>query len=415
MRPGGGPDLPAERESAVAQIGRSPKRVLYRGRDPDRAVSIEDVRAMAHRRLPRFALEYLEAGAGDEGALAGNLAAFHRWRFVTRALTDVAERDLGVSMFGRRLPFPLIVAPTGLNGVFRHRADSLLAAAAAKAGVPFVQSTMSNDSVEEVAAAAPRLRHWFQLYVIDPPEITQGLIKRAERAGCEALVVTTDAQIFGKRSWDERERRSKTSLRLAEMLDAALHPRWFSSTLLPQGMPRFKNILPWLPEDKKGLFESAFLIRHQMDQGLDWNRVVHIRERWRGRLLIKGLLRAEDVVRAAEIGADGAVISNHGGRQLDWSAAPLDMLPTARKAVGGGFTLLVDGGIRSGGDIAKALCLGADAVLAGRAPLYGVAAAGEAGVTRALEILHAEFDLTLGLLGCPKAEDLDRDLLAEEV
>ena len=414
MRPGGGPDLPAEATSAVAQLGRSPKRRLYRGRDPARAASIQDLRAMAHRRLPRFALEYLEAGAGNEGALAGNLAAFHRWRFVTRALVDVSDRDLGRTLFGARLPFPLVVAPTGLNGVFRHRADSLLAAAAAKAGVPFVQSTMSNDSIDEVAAAAPGLRHWFQLYVIDPPEITNGLIDRADQAGCEALVVTTDAQIFGKRSWDERERRSKISLRFGELADAALHLRWFASTLLPQGMPRFRNILPWLPEDRSGLFQSAFWIRHHMDKGLDWDRVARIRERWPRRLLIKGLLRAEDALRAARVGADGVVVSNHGARQLDWSAAPLDMLPAVREAVGDELTVLVDGGVRNGGDIAKALCLGADAVLAGRAPLYGVAAAGEAGAARALEILHDEFDLCVGLLGCPRADDLRRDFLVEE-
>ena len=414
MRPGGGPDFPAERAGAVAQLGRTPKRTLYRGRDPKRATSIEDLRAMAHRRLPRFALEYLEAGAGDEGALAGNLAAFHRWRFVTRALIDVSERDLGRTLFGERLPFPLIIAPTGLNGVFRDRADSQLARAAAKAEVPFVQSTMSNDSVEEVAAAAPGLRHWFQLYVVDPPEITGGLIARAEAAGCEALVVTTDAQIFGKRSWDERERTAPSRLRIETMADAAIHPRWLATTLLPRGMPLFRNVLPWLPEDKKGLFQSAFWIREHMAKGLSWDRVAQIRKRWRGRLLIKGLLRAEDVARAAAIGADGAIVSNHGARQLDWSAAPLDMLPAARAAVGDRIALLVDGGVRSGGDIAKAIALGADAVLAGRAPLYGVAAAGEKGVERALQILHDEFDLTLGLLGCPRADDLSRDFLSPE-
>lgn len=369
---------------------------------------------MAHKRLPRFALEYLEAGAGDEGALAGNLAAFHRWRFVTRALTDVSERDIRATLFGRRLSLPLVIAPTGLNGVFRHRADSLLAAAAANLGVPFAQSTMSNESIEEVAVAAAGLRHWFQLYVIDPPEITDGLIEQAERAGCEVLIVTTDAQIFGKRSWDERERRSRARLHTSEIVDAALHPGWVARTLLPEGMPRFSNLLPWLPENRKGLFESAFWIRRHMDKGLDWEQVARIRDRWRGPLLIKGLLRAEDAVRAKDIGADGAVISNHGARQLDWSAAPLDMLPPAREAVGTDFTLLVDGGIRSGGDIAKALCLGADAVMAGRAPLYGVAAGGEAGVSRVLQILGDELDLTLGLLGCAKVEHLSRDFLIEE-
>ena len=366
---------------------------------------------MAHRRLPRFALEYLEAGAGHEGALAGNLEAFDRWRFVPRALVDVSTRDLTRQILGQRLPFPLIVAPTGLNGVFWNRADVLLARAAAAAGVPFVQSTMSNEHIQDIAAAAPGLRHWFQLYVAEPPEITRGLIGCAERAGCEALVITTDAQIFGKRSWSERERASRAKLRFGALVDAALHPRWLATTILPQGMPEFKNVLPWVPEDKRGFFQSAFWIRDKLDRGLDWERAARIRERWKGALLIKGLLRADDVSRAVEIGADGVIVSNHGGRQLDWSVAPLDVLPQAREAAGNRIALLVDGGVRAGSDIAKALMLGADAILAGRAILYGLGAAGEAGAARALEILRDEFDLTLGLLGCPRASDLSRDLL----
>lgn len=413
MTPGGGPDFPAERATAVAQLGNSPRRTLYRGRNPKRAATIEDLRAMAHRRLPRFALEYLEAGAGDEAALAGNLAAFYRWRFLPRALVDVRQRDLGRTLFGRRLPLPLLVAPTGLNGVFRKDADRLLALGAARMGVPFAQSTMSNNSIEDVAATAG-LHHWFQLYVIDPPEITDDLITRAESAGCEALIVTTDAQTFGKRSWDIRGRVKPSILTLREVIDAGLHVRWWSTTLLPRGLPRFANLQRWFPKDKQGLFESAFWTRDHMDVGLDWDRVARIRDRWPRKLLIKGLLTAEDVARAQAAGADGAILSNHGGRQLDWVAAPLDMLPAARAAVGAGFPLLVDGGVRSGGDIVKAIALGADAALVGRAPLYGVASAGTAGVVRAIEILRDEADLTLALLGCAQIDALDRQFLVEE-
>lgn len=203
-------------------------------------------------------------------------------------------------------------------------------------------------------------------------------------------------------------------IRFGAILDAALHPRWLAATLLPHGMPRFENVLPWLPDNERGLFESAFWIRGNLDKGLNWDRVSRIRDRWKGPLLVKGLLRADDVARAAEIGANGVVISNHGGRQLDWSAAPLDVLPEARAAAGDRMAVLVDGGVRSGGDMAKAIALGADALLVGRAVLYGVAAAGQAGAERALQILRDEFDLTLGLLGCASASDLTRDFLVEE-
>lgn len=412
MEPGGGPDLPAARESAVAQLGRSPKRHLYRGRDPKRASSIEDLRAMAHRRLPRFALEYLEAGAEDEGALAGNLAAFAKWRFLPQALKGAKERNLSSTLFGRDLPFPLIVAPTGLNGVFRYRADSILAAGAAEMGVPFTQSCMSNERVEEVGRV-PGLRHWVQLYVMERDDITDGLIASAERAGCEALVVTTDAQLFGKRSWSARERTDPTTLGPGAVLDAALHVPWLLSTLLPAGMPRFRNFDEWLPKGA-GLFESAFWIRERMDVGLDWDRMKRIRDRWQGPLLIKGILAADDVVQAAELGADAVVLSNHGGRQLDWAAAPLDMLPAAREAAGDRIKLLMDGGIRTGGDAIKALALGADAVMVGRAPLYGLAGAGVAGVVRALEILNDEIDRDLAFLGCGRIADLSPDFLVRE-
>jgi (S)-mandelate dehydrogenase len=413
MIPGAGPSLPPSvRDGSVAQLEGSPKRKLYRGRNPSRAVSIEDLRAMAHRRLPRFALEYLEAGAGREHALAANLEAFACRRLVRRALVDGAGRDPGVILFGRRIAFPLLIAPTGLNGVFIQDADCRLARAAARSDVPFVQSSMSNDSVEDVAAAAPGLRHWFQLYVCNPPEITEGLVDQAAASGCEALIVTTDAQFFGKRSWSEREQSSKTRLRTAEMLNALLHPRWLATTMLPWGQPRFRNFSRWLPDRCSGIFESAFWIRGHMDRGLDWRRLGHIRERWRGKLLVKGILAPDDAERAAREGMDGIVISNHGGRQIDASVAALDMLAPCRAAAGESMVVLVDGGVRSGSDIVKALALGADAVLAGRAPLYGLGAAGEPGVDRALTILKEEFLLTLGLIGCPSALEVNGSILA---
>ena len=365
---------------------------------------------MARSRLPRFALEYLEGGAEEEGALAGNRAAFHRWRFLPRALVDVSKRDLGSTLFGKPLPLPVIIAPTGLNGVFRHKADSQIAAAAGEAGIPFTQSAMSNETVDQVARfASPR--HWFQIYIMERDEITDDLIQMAETAGCEALVVTTDAQIFGNRTRSMRGFTDKAMPRIGMILDAAIHMQWLATTLLPGGMPRFSNFSRWIPREQGGLFRSAFWIRDHMAVGLDWERVSKIRERWKRPLLIKGLLAPQDIERATRLGADAVVLSNHGGRQLDWAAAPLDMLPEARAAAGGRIAILMDGGIRSGADIVKAIALGADAVMIGRAALYGLAATGREGVARALAILRDELDRDLGLLGCPRLGDLEPKFL----
>lgn len=411
------PARPAIRPGAagrsVAQLEGDPPRRLYRGRNPARAVAIEDLRAMAHRRLPRFALEYLEGGAGSEASLDANIAAFARRRFVRRALVDVAERDCGTDLFGKRAEMPLAVAPTGMNGVFWRDGDCRLARAAKRAGVPFAQSTMSNDAIEDVARAIDGGRHWFQLYVVDPPEITEGLVARARDAGCEALIVNTDAQIFGKRGWSKRLRSSPDRLRARAIADAALHPRWLATTLWPRGVPRFGNFLDVLPAGKRGLFASAFWIRHHMDKALDWDRLKRLRDGWRGIFAVKGILAPADAARAAAMGADAVMLSNHGGRELDWSVAALDMVEAVRAAVGDRLVVTVDGGVRTGDDIAKAVAAGADAVLAGRAPLYGLAAAGEAGAGRALDILHDELDLCLGLLGCPGIGELGPDYLAE--
>lgn len=395
-----------------AVLHGTPERRLYAGADLSRALTIADLRARAHRRLPRFALEYLEGGAEEEATLARNLEALAIWRFAPQALRDVAERDLSVPIFGQRIAMPVLVAPTGLNGVFWAGADRALAEAAAGAGVPFVQSTMSNMTVEEVAEA-PGLRHWWQLYVFGEREVQKALIARVERAGCEALVVTTDAQIYGNREWSRRLSYSPGRLTWGTKLDAALHPGWLATTLLPQGMPSFPNILDFVPEEKRGFFDSAFWTREQMDKRLSWDDVARIRDLWPRWLLIKGLLRADDVERAVRVGADGVILSNHGGRQLDWAVSGMEVLPEARRLAGDRLTILADGGVRCGADVLKALALGADAVLVGRATLYGVAAAGRDGAARALEILKEEAERTMGLLGAASVGDLGPHLLAK--
>jgi (S)-mandelate dehydrogenase len=312
---------------SVAQLAGSPRRRYYAGPDPARAVTVADLRAGAHRRLPRFVLEYLEGGAEEEATLARERAAYADWRFTPRQLVDVSQRSLATTILGRAAPWPLIVAPTGLNGLFRHHADTMLAQAAAAEGVPFVQSTMSNDTVEEVARV-PGLRHWWQLYVFGGDEVWQELLRRVDAAGCEALVLTTNAQIFGNREWSARTRATRTRPSLGTAVDALLHPRWLASTLLAHGMPVFRNVIDFIPREQRGFFASAFWIREHQPQSLSWNTVDRIRRRWRKPLLLKGILHLDDVRRALDAGVDGIVLGSHGGRQLDWTVAALDLLPS---------------------------------------------------------------------------------------
>jgi (S)-mandelate dehydrogenase len=396
----------------AAQFEGSPRRRYYSGRNPARAVSIQDLRAMAHRRLPRFVLEYLEGGAEEEATLLRERTAYADWRFMPRQLVDVSRRSTGAKILGRDAALPLIIAPTGLNGLFWHRADTALAQAAAQCGVPFVQSTMSNDTMEEVAAVA-KLRHWWQLYVFGGEEVWQELVRRADAAGCEALVLTTNAQIFGNREWSTRTQATKTRPTLATAFDAALHPRWLAGTLA-HGMPVFRNVIDFLPRDQRGFFESAFWIRDHQPTSLSWATVERIRQRWSKPLILKGILHPDDVRRSLDAGVDGIVIGSHGGRQLDWTIAPLELLPQAREIVGDRIALYLSGGVRRGTDMLKAIALGADAVLAGRAPVYGVSAAGAEGAARALEILGREMLDAMGLLGASSIDELGRGLLCRD-
>lgn len=399
------------RHDRQARLGHTPARRFYTGHDLRRAVAIEDLRAMAHQRLPRFALEYLEGGAEDEATLWRERRAFADWRFAPRTLVDVSRRSLETTILSKPAAAPLIVAPTGLNGVFRHGADLDLARAAATMRVPFVQSTMSNETMENVGRVQG-LRHWWQLYVFGGDEVWQELLRRAEMAGCEALVLTTNTQIFGNREWERRNEATPARLTASAIADAAAHPAWLGRTLAAHGMPVFSNVIDFVPKDQRSFFASAQWIRDHQPTSLSWDTVAAIRERWKKPFLLKGLLNLEDVRRALGAGVDGIVLGAHGGRQLDWAVSPLDLASKAREIVGDSIALFVTGGIRRGTDLLKCLSLGAEAAMVGRAVLYGVAAAGEAGAARALEILHSEALDAMGLVGAPTLRDLGPQLLA---
>lgn len=393
----------------IAKLRGTPRRSFYSGRDMDRAQSIADLRARAHKLMPRLVLEYLEAGAGEEATLARERDAYADWRFLPQVLRDVSERSARATLLGREARLPLAVAPTGLNGLFMRGADSALARAAARFGVPFTQSTMSNEAMEDIACI-PGLRHWWQLYVFGGNEVWQELVDRAENAGCEALILTVNAQIFGRREWDSRERIGKSLPSPASAFDAALHPRWVATTL-DRGMPTFANVLEYLPKDKRGFFESAFWIREQMPKSLGWDDVARIRARWKRAFFVKGIIHPDDVRAARDSGVDGVILGGHGGRQADWSASALDVLPKAREMGGDAMQLYMSGGIRRGSDIIKALALGADGVLSGRAILYGLCAHGEKGVRKALDLFEQEMRNEMGQLGIANIGQLGPGLL----
>ena len=369
-------------------------RRLYAGHDPARAVSIADLRAMAMARLPGFVAEYLEGGAEDERTLAANRASFAARRFAPRVLTGALPAS-GITLFDQSVALPLVVAPTGFNGLYWPQGDVALARAAAGAGVPFTQSTVSNAAIEDVATAGAN--HWFQLYAFRDRGASAALLARARAAGAQVLVVTVDAQLYGNREWNRRLYRGENTLRWRALLDGALHPGWMAR-VWRRGMPGFANLYPFLPAGQTGLLPSARWVKAAIDPALDWSAVAWARAHWDGPLVVKGIGHPDDAGRALAEGADGVVLSNHGGRQLDGAVSALDLVAPVRDRLGGGFTLLVDGGVRRGVDIATARALGADAVLAGRAVLYGLAAAGQAGAARALAILAEEYALAQGLI-----------------
>lgn len=396
---------------AVKLFGRS----LYKGRCFRRALSIDELREVARRQVPYFAFEYVEGGAEDERALRWNRGALENIRLIPNTLVDTSDRHQRISLFDRESQSPLIVAPTGLNGMLRYHGDAALARAATAAGIPFTLSTVSNMLLEDVAARARETgdaRMWMQLYVMNDRAVARNIVERADKAGYEALVFTTDANVFGYREWDRRNYREPGKLTLRNMMNVPLHPRW-AWDVLRHGIPWFDNIVDFMPPEARSASGGVAFFPRLFAPNLSWDDVAWIRDAWPRKLLIKGVMSVDDARKAADVGCDGIILTNHGGRQLDSCVAPIEVLPEIAAAVGERMTIIVDSGFYRGGDVVKAVALGADAVMIGRAALFGLTAGGEAGVAHALHIMMSEIDRTLGELGCCSLADVHPGMLVQ--
>lgn len=383
---------------------------------PVEAHNIADLREHARRVLPRGLFEFVDRGTEDEAAMRANREGFDRIRFRPHVLTDVSSRTLGTTLFGQPSAMPLVVAPTGAAGLLWFDGEIAVAKAARAAGIPFTLSTASIVPMERVAEEAGG-RLWFQLYMWPDRQMSYRLVDRVREAGYEALMVTVDTAVTPNREYNVRNGFS-LPLRITRRnaIDVMRHPRWFLSVfaryLMRSGIPMLENYPDELraklttdPKGRPGLPKN---------DSLSWEDLRDLRRRWQGPLMIKGILHADDAARAVDCGVDAVIVSNHGGRNLDGAVAPIDALPEIVDRVGTRCDVMLDSGVRRGSDMIKAVALGAKAVMVGRAPLYGVAAAGETGAGQALQILHEEAMRVMGFLGCPSLGALGADVLRQE-
>ena len=377
------------------------------------AYNIADLNDLARRRLPRGIYEYVERGTEDEIGLAANRAAFAAARLLPRVARDVSRIDKRTTLFGREIAMPMVVAPTGSAGLLWHNGDVGLARAAAAARIPFTISSASTMNIEEIAVAGGNL--WFQLYLWEDRALSHAAMARAHAAGCEVMMLTLDLPVPPNREFNLRNGFG-TPFRIGprNVADILLHPRWLAAVIgrymLSGALPRQAN-LP--AELRNSVTRSAVVGAAFRGDNISWEEVRSLRARWPGQFLVKGVLRPDDARHAIELGCDGVIVSNHGGRSLDGSLPSFEALPRIVDAIGDRATVLVDGGVRRGSDIVRALAAGAKAVMVGRAPLYGLAVAGEPGVTHALRLLAQELRTTMALVGARDVSEITPDLLAD--
>ncbi len=377
--------------------------------DLNSVTSINDLRKLAKKRTPKMFFDYVESGSWTEATFRANSEDFKNIKFKQRVAVDISNRSTSVEIFGSSFKMPCAIAPVGLQGMQHPDGEILVAKAAENFGIPYTLSTMSICSIEDVAKNTQQ-PFWFQLYVMKDHSFSKNLIKRAKNVGCSALILTVDLQILGQRHKDIKNGLSTPpKLTIKNLFHLIKYPKWCLNMV---STPRrtFRNIVGHV-DGVSDITKLSSWVSEQFDPKLSWDDVSRIRDWWGGKFIIKGIMEPEDAIKALDVGADAIIVSNHGGRQLDQTSSTISMLPTIVDEVGEKISVWFDGGIRSGQDILKAIALGADNTLIGRAMSYGLGANGFLGCEKVLNILHTELDTTMALCGYKNLKDVDKSIL----
>jgi (S)-mandelate dehydrogenase len=386
------------------------------------AINIEDLHRQAKWRLPKIAFDFIEGGVEDERGLSRNEAAFAKHQLVPRYLVDVSARDQSQTIFGHRFNSPFGISPTGTAGLFRRGADLMLAEAAVDANIPYIMSGASNDSIESAARVAPK-NAWYQLYAARDGQISEDMIRRVSDSGLEALVLTVDVPVRPRRERNIRNGfnsirgpwlKAALSLKPSILIESLAHPAWIIEYVRHGGTPNLENWSRYAKANARIDDVVDLVAANTPAHAQTWKDLEKYRRLFPRNLIVKGIMDPRDAIRAAEIGVDGVIVSNHGGRQLDQAPGSLDVLPAIKAAVGDRMTIMLDSGVRRGADILIALRLGAQFVFFGRPTLYGAAAGGLPGVKKAIDIFRSEIDLVMGQIGCPSLNQLGPDFLAAD-
>jgi len=376
-----------------------------------RCATVDDLRRVARRRLPRGVFDYIDGGAEDERTLGRNSSDFSSLGFRPRVLRDVSSIDTSTEAFGRVHPMPIMLAPTGFTRITVSPGELAVARAAERAGLSYSLSTMATRSIEEVAAAAPDGDHWFQVYTWKDRGLVEEMVNRARTAGYRGLWLTVDTAVLGRRERDVRRGYTiPPKIGPGTIVDGILHPGWTFDFITNPPIV-FANVVGLNDEDGSDPVSLAEHMMRQFDQALSWSDVDWLRSIWDGPIVLKGIQRVDDAVRARDAGVDGIALSNHGGRQLDDAPSPVSLIEPVRQAVGDGLTIVCDGGVRRGSDVVKALALGADLCSIGRPYLYAMGAAGERGVDHLIGFLREGLERTMALTGSRRIDEIDRDLV----